>query len=325
MTQLTAPLNLALKARLPRTIVARSASANVASYQIGPVGVRFHCAVASVANAYRELNAPYLTDSFDCAQETCFDIYVTRQRSRRTGLRHYHIEGPVEERFTVRRIDRVLPHVECLINLCIARLLPRYLLLHASTVARNGVALIIPGGPGFGKTTLAAALVARGWRYGSDEFALIDPADASVAPYPKALSIKKGSMQLLAERGIPVDRAPTFNRRDKGPIRLLPPHLFRRDVVASRAGAGMIVFPVLDPGAAPSVLRMTRAEAVFEMARRCFNMLRFRGHAIDVLERVTRGAACYRLSVGDLGATCDLVERVFESARGNRVIEHELK
>jgi HprK-related kinase A len=313
MTQLTAPIRLALDVGPTRSIDASPAAKRCATYRIGPVGVRFHCRDASMAKAYCELNVAYATNPPGDADEACFDVRVSRRRSRRTGLRHFHIESNVEDRFTVRRMDRVLPHVECSINLCIARLMPRYLLLHASTVTRHGVAAIFPGGPGFGKSTLAAALTARGWRYGSDEFAMIDPVNGAVDPYPKALSIKSGSVRILAAQGVPVDRAPRFDSRDKGAIRLLPPHLIRRDCVASRAAARMIVLPALTPKASPSFARISRGEAVFEMVRRCFNTLRFRDRAIDVLERLTRGAACYRLTVGDLGRTCELIEREFDS------------
>jgi len=50
------------------------------------------------------------------------------------------------------------------------------LALHAGVLYRDGSALLLPAPSGSGKSTLVAALVQRGWTYGSDEGALMVPA-----------------------------------------------------------------------------------------------------------------------------------------------------
>ena len=45
---------------------------------------------------------------------------------------------------------------------------------------KDDFAVIVPGQSGQGKSTLCAALVARGWRHISDEFALMDPASLAI-------------------------------------------------------------------------------------------------------------------------------------------------
>src|SRR3546814_8160307 len=50
----------------------------------------------------------------------------------------------------------------------------RHLLLHASSVEKNGRALVMTGESGSGKSTLAAQLGERGWRLMGDEFALLE-------------------------------------------------------------------------------------------------------------------------------------------------------
>ena len=61
--------------------------------------------------------------------------------------------------------------------------------VHAGVVAIAGRALLLPGPSFVGKSTLVAALVARGAEYYSDEFAILDD-DGLVHPYPRSLSLR---------------------------------------------------------------------------------------------------------------------------------------
>jgi hypothetical protein len=64
---------------------------------------------------------------------------------------------------------------------------PAHVLLHAACVARlRGGAVLLVGGPGAGKSTLAAACLGAGFAYLSDELAAIDRT-GRVVPYAKPL------------------------------------------------------------------------------------------------------------------------------------------
>jgi hypothetical protein len=67
---------------------------------------------------------------------------------------------------------------------------PAHVFVHAGAVVHHGRAMLIPGSSFSGKTTLVAALVARGAAYASDEFAVLD-ADGLVHPFPKPLSMRR--------------------------------------------------------------------------------------------------------------------------------------
>src|SRR3546814_13237314 len=69
----------------------------------------------------------------------------------------------------------------------------RYLLLHASTVEKDGRALLMTGHSGSGKSTLAAILGERGWRLMGDEFALLDPEDGRLYAFPRAVRLQHSS------------------------------------------------------------------------------------------------------------------------------------
>ncbi|MFQ5410778.1 MAG: hypothetical protein ACE5EC_00715 [Phycisphaerae bacterium] len=314
MTQLTLPV--AFEPHKPDSLIAaqpaRSPADRVAlsvvtmrHYRIGPVALTLRSTVHGVVDEYHRLYRNHETAD---ASANGFRIDVVARRSRRTGLRHFHILAHGEQTATVRRRNRILPHVEGAINLLIARHLPHYLQIHASALSRHGIGAVFPGSPGAGKSTLAAALLARGWAYATDEFALIDPDDLRLVPYPRALSIKSGSVAALSRLGLPMDREALYSTKDKGPIRCLAPSRVRPDGIARTCPVRLIVFPEYGDGAAPAIEPMSRAEAVFRISRVSFNFLKFRDRGIELLTRLVRGARCYRLQTGDLEQSCRLVE-----------------
>lgn len=71
----------------------------------------------------------------------------------------------------------------------IATLAREYVFVHAGVVAVEGRALVLPAPSFAGKTSLVAALVARGASYFSDEFAVLSR-DGLVHPYAKPLSVR---------------------------------------------------------------------------------------------------------------------------------------
>lgn len=63
------------------------------------------------------------------------------------------------------------------------------LVLHATAVDNADGIVLIVGSSGAGKTTTAMALVQRGWRYVSDEWAVLD-GHGRLRPYPRAAALR---------------------------------------------------------------------------------------------------------------------------------------
>lgn len=72
-----------------------------------------------------------------------------------------------------------------------------FLIIHSAVVEKDGKALILPGSPGSGKSTLCAALVCKGWRLLSDEMALISLDDGLIHPLPRPVSLKNESLDVI--------------------------------------------------------------------------------------------------------------------------------
>lgn len=69
--------------------------------------------------------------------------------------------------------------------------------LHAASLLKDGMGLLLCGQPGAGKSTLTLQLVDAGLRYAGDDVALVGP-DGTICGVPFALTLKQGSWDLLA-------------------------------------------------------------------------------------------------------------------------------
>ena len=274
-------------------------------FQIGTVGVALRSECDRTLVEFDKLYAPYRVDG---RPPQTVDVEVRRKRLAPCFRIHYVIDAAGRQRFQTRDPAAVLPYLEWAINWQIVKLRPEWLQVHASVMQFDGGGIIFPGTPGSGKSTLAAGLLVRGWRYLSDEFALIDPATRALQPYPKALCLKEGSFAVAQRLGLPIRRAAVYTKRLKGKVRFLSPWDLRRDAIGTPCPVRAIVFPKYAEGATPKLTPISRAEAAFELRQLTFNFLDFGPGALGLLTDVVRQAECYRMVSGEIHASCDLID-----------------
>lgn len=240
-------------------------------------------------------------------------IDVRWGRSRWTGGRRYRIHGAGQTLFSVRDRREVLPHLEWGINWQVVKEVGRFLQIHAAVVARQNQCIVLPASPQSGKTTLCAGLVARGWRFLSDEFALIDPVTFRVHPYPKAMCVKSGSFDVVRNLPLPLNTHTRYKKGRKGRVAYVS--LARQpDQIGTQSDVRWIVFPRYAPGQAPQLTPVTRGQAAFQLRQLSFNFDRFGSAGLDVIRRASLRARAFELNAGSLADTCDLIEKMVEEA-----------
>lgn len=189
----------------------------------------------------------------------------------------------------------------------------QHVLLHAAAVARDGRALVMPAAMESGKTTLAAGLIDRGWAYLTDEAAGVTLDGRSVRGYPKPLSIDPGSSQVvLAEWAPPVaDEALEWVRRGQWQV---PATARPGGQVIADAELAAIVLPRYEKGAATTLRRLPRAEAVARVAG-CSFVWSGGGLAarFAALAAAVRRSACAELITGDLDEACRAIQQLWET------------
>lgn len=142
----------------------------------------------------------------------------------------------------------------------------RHLLLHASSVEKDGKALLMTGLSGSGKSTLSAMLAEKGWRFMGDEFALLNPDTGMVHSFPRLISLKNeaiAAMQAVIAEG---RFGPLMKDTPKGDIRHIIPPSNAVNRMKEAAKPALLLFPrfgydpvLRDMGKSEVFVRLTQA------------------------------------------------------------------
>jgi hypothetical protein len=187
-----------------------------------------------------------------------------------------------------------------------------YVMLHAAALERDGRILLVPGESGSGKSTVAAALLKRGFRYQSDEFAPLS-ADLTVWPYPLPLRLRETSLRVLPDLAPEVTIGPQAFRVDgEWVFHGLPaPSLVLSE---GRRPVGAVLFPRRTTGIPTPIRPLKAGPAALELMACTINghVLGERGFHVAV--DLVAGVPSYELARGDLGRAAAIVDDLWERA-----------
>jgi hypothetical protein len=117
------------------------------------------------------------------------DVPAARFKLENAG-RRYRASVNGDDLMWTERLDLALGILDSHIRGSIARVAPERIFVHAAVVVHDRGAIVLPGKSFAGKSTLTAALLAKGCRYMSDEYAVFDDA-GQVHAYPRLLSLRR--------------------------------------------------------------------------------------------------------------------------------------
>ena len=225
-----------------------------------------------------------------------WDIYLDGRR---------FLEGAAE--------NEVLPHLFTLVFVRTCAALPHALLFHAAVIGRKEKMVLFPAEAGSGKTTLAAALAARGWRFFSDELAVLDIGDLRVAPFPMPMSIKPGSVQAL-ERYYPgLASGALHHRADGKDVRYLsPPPESLTGVGNSAAPIDIIVYPIYREGSKTRLAPLTKIDALQRLAATGSSDRKFLSGDIEAMLALVERTPCFELVFSNLEEALELLEELIQ-------------
>jgi HprK-related kinase A len=270
--------------------------------RLGPIVASIRSPFARVADAVALHYAAH--EIVDVREFADFDVSVGTP----AGLRRYvkpqavfAFEGVIP--FRPLPAAQAFALLEWGLNWCISANCHQFLMIHAAVVERNGRALLLPAPPGSGKSTLCAALVARGWRLLSDELALIDRNSGRLVPVPRPISLKNDSIAAIAGFWHDASIGPPIHDTVKGTVAHATPPLSSVRASHTMADPAWIVLPRYRAGAAMTLTSLSRAAAFMKLVESAFNYSILGREAFSMLAAVVERCACFDFTYdGDLGA-----------------------
>jgi hypothetical protein len=170
-----------------------------------------------------------------------------------------------------------------------------FLLLHAGAVSSREGALLLPGAPDTGKSSLVAALLQAGFAYLSDELGAIDPVTSRTYPFERHITLDQASLALfpgLEDRL--EDRRWVSGRLTDRYVR--PGDLGAH--VGNPTNVRWLVFLSDDREGPVRLSPVPRAAAIELMAAQSLNLFRYQERGVILLSRLAQEAQAFRLSGG---------------------------
>jgi HprK-related kinase A len=262
--------------------------------EVGPHRFRMSVSLAPLVQEAMDLYAeyPWLDDS----QIGDFHVEVRAPSLLRRYVRTNVIgDTDLQAPFVPLPTSHALVALEMALNWTTALCSLRFLTLHASGVERGGRTIIMPGESGSGKSTLAAGLGYRGWRFLSDEFALIDPDTQLHHAYPRPTSLKNDAIAVMKD-WIATERfSKLFPGTQKGDICYLRPEVRSIQRMHETAPPKLIVFPAFSRDYEPALIPMTASEAMVRMVAGSANYDKLGQRGFECMTRLVNECQAYWL------------------------------
>jgi hypothetical protein len=230
-----------------------------------------------------------------------FHVCLTKPKNLRRWF-HPQVLFMLDDRvpFKPLPLNQAFPFFEWGLNWCIAAHSNNYVILHAAVAEKNGHAVIFPGEPGAGKSTLCAALVLNGWRLLSDEMAVIDVASQQLTPIPRPISLKNESIEVIRRFVPAVTMGPVTNDTSKGTVTHVKPPQESIIKNSEPATPAWIVKPNFTPNASSRLEELNSGELFMHMVKNAFNYSMLGEVAFKTLGDVVNKCHCYEFTYSDL-------------------------
>lgn len=201
------------------------------------------------------------------------------------------------------------------LNWAIAASCHQWLTLHAASLERNGLAVVLPAPPGSGKSTLCAALALRGWRLLSDELTLIEPESILASALARSINLKNASIDLIRTFEPASTWGPVTYDTAKGKVTHLKPPSSSVVRMLETAQPRWIVFPRYCPGTEPMLTPRAKASTFIHFAENAFNYSTLGQLGFEVVGQLVEQCDCYDFTYSRLEDALEVFEWLSNDAK----------
>jgi hypothetical protein len=267
--------------------------------RIGPFTVHLSSPLGSFTSGLQNLYSDYPLEKAVAFAD--FHVAVALPHGLRRWVRpHARFEIDGRSLFLPVPIGHAIAAFEWGLNWCIANYSHQHLMIHAAVVERDGSAMVLPGEPGAGKSTLCAALVNRGWRLLSDEMALISLTDHSLIPIPRPIALKNESIDAIRQFAPDAVIGPLARDTAKGDVAHVRPPSDSVRRADEPAAPRWVVFPHYAAGEPTTLTPETKGKAFMRLAGHSFNYHVLGRLGFDMLGDLMDDATTLDLTYSDL-------------------------
>ena len=210
--------------------------------------------------------------------------------------------------FTDVSTESVLPHLLQLVFDLSCKALSQYFLFHAAVISKVSKAVLFPANVGSGKTTLAAMLAKQGFLFFSDELAVIDVETMQVRPFTMPMSIKPGSLTVLAQEYPELETLANHFRPDGKVVRYLQPPTESLPETDSTATVSALVFPHYNEGDGNYFMSLSKEETLQRLVQTCSSDRSLRPQDIKAMLAMVEQSECMALYYEDTHEAIRLLE-----------------
>jgi hypothetical protein len=187
-------------------------------------------------------------------------------------------------------------------------------LFHAAGLAWGDQGLLLPGGIGGGKSTLAAWLVTKGWDYLTDELVFVPEGTEAMQTFTRPLNLKSPARAVLQDRFDFEGNAP---RILSGPHSfLVPPTLLKPANRLSQPPLSLILFPHYLPDGDFLLRPLSKAQAGLELMQCLVNARNLPEHGFPEVARLARRVPGCKMSYAHFDQLGECVESLLQSSFG---------
>ncbi len=193
------------------------------------------------------------------------------------------------------------------VNLVVALKCCRLITFHAGVVASDKGAILVSAGSGGGKSTLVSALMQEGYHLFSDEFALLGMENALLASYPRPVSLKNESIDIVKELAGKEWVSPVLSGTPKGKIAYRRARPDDIENANGKAETKLILFPSFNTSGEHYASRVSSSEAMMRLIPSSTNYHLLGEAAYLSLSKMVAEAEAYEISYGSTEESLTIV------------------
>lgn len=167
--------------------------------------------------------------------------------------------------------------------------------LHSGAVSCKGRCILLPGGSGAGKSSVAAYLTANGFNYATDELIFFyNTGMNDFIPFTRPVCLKAGSVQALAKEIIRPEKGWLID----GVGAIIPHRILNPSFSNRRQSPELILFPFYKKNAVTRVEKLSGAQASTRLMACCANARNLAGHGFKEIVSLARLKPSFQLTFG---------------------------